>query len=168
MNIASLQEAGTTLIELSRDYSRAPNKERLLDIALYGYLRGRFRSVSRQHPVKVFGAAKPRRIDFRKNGTNPVVLEFVVRPPTGGAQLYGSQNCSELRKLTRVCIAALRALLLVDLHSTSIAKGQLRASYAKINAGRGRFTRKAVRVIYVHRDETYHFVWRPLAKNNAC
>jgi hypothetical protein len=90
-------------------------------------------------------------------------MEFAVRPPKGGGELYGSQNVSELRKLCRVSHteARLRALLLLDLCHESIKQDALQNTYVSINAGRGRFRRSAVRVIYVHRDFGFNFLWKP-------
>lgn len=135
----------------------------LLDPILYGFLQGRFRKVSRQHYVRLHGRHHPLRIDFRVGGTNPVVIEFAVRPPAGGATLYGSQNESELGKLTRVTnsSARLRVLLLIDLAPHAIPADNLKATYASLNAGPGNFARHSVRVIYVHADSAYHFLWRP-------
>src|SRR5207245_1508894 len=128
-------------------------------------LTARFGRISRQHPVYLYGSERPQRIDFRYGGPNPVVIEFAVRPRDGGGQLYGSQNESELRKLTRVnqTEAKLRVLLLVDLANAPIAESELKPTYDGINAGPGNFTRMPVRVIYVHDQQSYNFIWRPNA-----
>ena len=135
----------------------------LLDPILYGYLQGRFGGMSRQHWVHIHGRQRPHRIDFRIGGNNPIVIEFAVRPPDGGTTLYGSQNRSELRKLARVsrATARLRVLLLIDLSPTPILRVKLEPTYDDQNAGRGNFTRHSVRVIYVHTQSTYNFLWQP-------
>jgi hypothetical protein len=148
-----------------REYSSGPRRERELDLILFGYLRGRFHGVSRQHRLYLTGSTRPSRIDFRLGGSNPVVLEFAVRPPQGGGELYASCNRTELRKLARVAStqARLRALLLVDLSDAPIPQNRLSATYDRQNAGRGNFKRHSVRVVYVHsRQRSYHFLWRPL------
>jgi len=163
LNIVDITEVGQELLDVLGQYHNPPDREMLIDAALFAYLRGRFESIERQHYVYVYGSTRPRRIDFRQGGTNPIVLEFAVRPPTGGPQLYGSQNATELRKLCRVSRtqARLRALLLLDLYHTATAEDGLRDSYLSINAGRGRFERHSVRVIYVHASMTYDFSWDP-------
>src|SRR5262245_9155199 len=99
MNIANIQEAAAEIIKIVGDYTNKPHREMLIDPILFGYLRGAFDNVERQHKVRVYGSRKPKRIDFRQGGTNPVVLELAVRPPGGGGHLLGGQNTSELRKL---------------------------------------------------------------------
>jgi hypothetical protein len=88
---------------------------------------------------------------------------LAVRATTGGGALYGSQNRSELRKLCRVTRsqARLRALLLLDLARKPLSKVSLKRTYDPLHAGPGRFKRSSVRVIYVHRTSTYHFLWSP-------
>jgi hypothetical protein len=126
-------------------------------------LVGRFRDVTRQHHIKIGKSMKPHRIDFRCGTTNPVVIEFAVRPPTGGGTLYGSQNRSELNKLCRVkkSTARLRVLLLIDLHSEPLDEVGLRATYKTIRSGPGAFARHSVRVLYVHRGCSFNFPWEP-------
>ena len=91
------------------------------------------------------------------------MIEFAVRPPEGGVQLYGSQNTTELRKLCRFdnASAKLRALLLIDLAKIPYKESTLRATYNGIDAGRGRFNRFPVKVIYTHADEAFTFKWSP-------
>ena len=163
MRIEDVEAAGREIISIIGDYTRQPHREMLIDPILYAYLRGRFTSIARQHHVSVYGSNRPRRIDFRKGGSNPVVLELAVRPPTGGGHLLGGQNASELRKLCKVSKtqARLRALLLIDLYGTHYLKADLKASFDLINAGPGKFTRSAVRVVYVHRNNTFNFAWNP-------
>lgn len=163
MTIEELAEIGGAIIRLRKDYSRPASREMTLDFPLYAYLEASYGNLSRQLGVTVAGQDK--RIDFRIGGYNPVVIEFVVRPPQGGGQLYGSQNQSELAKLTRVqqSHARTRVLLLLDLSQHFIERAALRATYVNLHAGPGRFHRRSVRVVYVHHDGWYHFLWHPNA-----
>jgi hypothetical protein len=163
MNIEQLTHVGSEILKLLSDYHNAPHREMLIDPVLYAYLRAKYPNVSRQHHVAVYGSLRPKRIDFRVGGSNPVVLELAVRPPAGGGQLLGQQNSSELRKLCKVSTtqARLRALLLIDLHSSNYLKGHLKESYDQVNAGRGRFERNPVRVVYVHSANKFSFAWSP-------
>ena len=163
MRIDDIEAAGREIISIVGDYTKQPHREMLIDPILYGYLKGRFTSIARQHHVRVYGSNRPRRIDFRKGGSNPVVLELAVRPPTGGGHLLGGQNVSELRKLCKVSKtqARLRALLLIDLYARYYLRDDLKASFDAINAGPGKFTRSSVRVVYVHRRNAFNFAWNP-------
>ena len=165
MNIDTLTKSGRAVLLLLRDYSggHVGRREMLLDPILYGYLQGRFGDMTRQHWVSIHGRPRPQRIDFRKGGTNPVVVEFAVRSPSGGPTLYGSQNRSELRKLCRVTrtSARLRALLLLDLSPSRIRRENLKPTYDAQTSGPGNFTRHSVRVIYVHAHSSYNFLWQP-------
>lgn len=161
MNRNEIAQAALTVMQLLAHYSNAPHREMLVDPALYAFLEARFERMRRQIPIQV--GASQKRIDFRHGGTNPVAIEFAVRPPNGGGQLYGSQNASELRKLSRLpqTKAKLRALLLMDLHATPHARQNLESTYDQVVLGPGNYVRKPVSVIYVHRNRHYQFVWRP-------
>jgi hypothetical protein len=163
MNIAKLAKIGQDIARLAGDYHGGPKREMLIDPALYAYLRSTGRSVERQFHANLPSARKPPRIDFRVLGPNAVLLEFAVRPPVGGSQLYGSQNRSELYKLCRFdnTQAKLRALLLIDLSPHPLAATSLKPTYDKVNAGPGKFPRSPVKVIYTHADLTYSFKWSP-------
>jgi len=163
MKIADIEAVGVDVLNLLDQYHNPPNKELLLDVILLAYLSGRFSGVARQHYVRLYGSKRPQRIDFRFGGSNPVVLELAVRRSSGGGSLYGSQNLSELRKLSRVghSEARLRVLLLLDLSGDSHHKQDLKATYDPLNAGPGKFHRSSVRVIYVHRQNRFSFIWRP-------
>ena len=163
MRISEIQRTGKEILNLLAHYRHPPPRESLLDPVLFAYLSARFSKVARQHPVYLYGSTRPQRIDFRFGGSNPVLLELAVRPPIGGGDLYGSQNADELRKLARISPtqARLRVLLLLDLHHDPLSEASLKATYGSINAGRGRFKRHSVRVIYVHANSTYHFKWNP-------
>lgn len=167
MNVKRLSAIGQSIASLVRDYSNGPDREMLVDPALYAYLSASAgsanRSVSRQYPAHLPNAKRAPRIDFRIGGMNPVLIEFAVRPSAGGGTLYGSQNVSELRKLCRFSNskAKLRALLLVDLAKDPIDMKRLKATYDGIDAGRGRFHRYPVKIIYAHATVAYSFKWSP-------
>ncbi len=99
MNIADITTASKDIIAMLGEYHNAPRREMHLDPMLYALLKGRFTHIARQHHVRIYGSPRPKRIDFRYGGSNPVVIEFAVRPPNGGGQLYGTQNVSELQKI---------------------------------------------------------------------
>jgi hypothetical protein len=86
-----------------------------------------------------------------------------VRPPGGYYELFAASNQSELRKLARVQQneAHARYLLLLDLSDAGpITFPKLKPGYNVLNAGRGNFSRRSVRIIYIHADMDYHFLWR--------
>ena len=163
LNIKEIKDATQVVMDLLGEYTNAPRNELPIDPILYSYLHGRFDSMQRQHYVHLYGSDKPKRIDFRYGGSNPVVMEFAVRPPTGGAQLTAKQNLTELRKLCRVTRneAKLRSLLLIDLYWKPQDKEKLKMAYDLEHAGPGKFERHPVRVIYVHKQETFDFSWSP-------
>jgi len=148
-----------------RDYHGGPKREMLIDPALYAYLRAsaRGRGVERQFHAHLPRQRKPARIDFRVKNPNAVLIEFAVRPPQGGGHLCGSQNRSELFKLTRFSnvSAKLRALLLIDLAEKPYDLVSLRETYDEINAGKGKFQRHPVKAIYAHADAAFAFKWNP-------
>ena len=163
MTVDTLRSIGQEIAALVRDYHGGPKREMLIDPALYAWFLASGHGVERQYHVHLPGTQKPLRIDFRLKGSNPVLVEFAVRPPGGASQLYGSQNRGELRKLTGFSNkkAKLRALLLIDLRSEPIHKNQLKPTYDKAHAGRGNFKRSPVQVIYTHRQTAYSFKWSP-------
>jgi len=157
VNIQQITECAEELLEMVTHYKSLKRRGELgADLLLYGLLQGRFGHMTRQHPVKLG------RIDFRYGASAPVVIELVHRgrrDPRAG--LFASQNRSEIRKLTRVTntTARTRILLLIDRSSDSIPRRNLKPSYDATNAGRGRFTRHSIRVIYVSRTNSYNFIW---------
>lgn len=161
MNISDIQAVALTLLRQSSKVAR----EMEIDKALLAELNARYGSVTRQHRMEFASSLRPSRIDYRVGGTNPVLLELAVRPADGSCQLYGSQNKSELFKLTRFpqSRVKLRALLLMDFKEKAISAEKLRQTYDPINAGRGNFERNAVRVVYVHEAVQYNFIWQPWA-----
>ncbi len=157
--------AAEALIKLRDDYQRPPSSERTLDPVLYAFLHGKFpdRRISRQKHVRFPGARKPSLIDYRVGGPNPTLVEFVVRPPNGGSELYRGANKAELMKLSRIPAAQAKrgVLLLMDLREKPLPKRSLKASYARIHVGPGRIPRHPVTIVYVHRDLQYSFAWSP-------
>jgi len=102
------------------------------------------------------------RIDFRHKTTNPVLIELVV--PRHGNEQCPSMNTGELAKLCRVPYTKgkKRILLILDVaRRKPIPREKLKEAYARTNAGRGRFSRNVVTVMYFHRDEEYQFRWKP-------
>ena len=133
---------------------------------LLAFLRGRYGGVRPECPVKL--GKKPGAIDFRfgdwPHGANPCALELAVRNTEHGQQLTASQNKTELKKLSRypASKAQTRVLLLIDLGHGPIQKSTLQKGYDKLkHLGAGRFQRRSVSVLYVHRDLNYRFLWRP-------
>jgi hypothetical protein len=157
-----------TAVELASDYHGEPHREMTVDGLVYGILHTKF-GVERQHQIRSsVPGTKPDRIDFREGGTNPVVVEFAVRTAKHLNEIYGSQNKDELKKLAKQTHAKGRFLVLLDLSGDeSLMKSRLESTYNKINAGRGRFPRASVRVMYVHPDASYHFLWRPKRGQSA-
>ncbi len=141
------------VLELSWWYSTEYG-ELWYDGLLLGYLEGRFGGMDRQRSV-------PKgRIDFRQGGNRPVVIELAVGKRNTSNKIYGSQNKGELHKLARETSASTRYLLLLDpSQSEPIPEDSLRHSYKQVPAERGRFPRGRVRVMYVHQEDSYSFLW---------
>ncbi len=161
MNIRELTASGQDFITLLDRNNALHKNERTVDPILYGFLEAKFGRLSRQHHVPMWGSRHPKRIDYRQGGNNPVVIELAVRPRRRTNTLCGSKNTSELRKLCRVSSACLRVLLLLDLSDRATERTLLQATYNEQTAGPGNFQRHSVRVIYVHRQTSYHFSWKP-------
>jgi len=157
-----LTGAGMRVVELAAHYKGAPHREMRLDGLVYGLLHERF-GVERQHKIRSRNRKSNRsqRIDFRQPGLNSVVIELATRTP-GRNEVYGSQNTEELRKLSRQTRASMRYLLLLDVsgHNT-ISQSDLQSTYDDLLKERGRGARRSVRVVYVHPDAAYDFLWRP-------
>jgi hypothetical protein len=133
---------------------------------LHAYLLGKFGGVKSECPVKL--GRRDSYIDFRFGdapyGNNPCVVELAVRNTEHGPQLMSSQNKAELKKLSRyrASTAQTRVLLLLDLGHRPIAQATLQAGYDNLkHLGAGKFQRRAVHVLYVHRDLDFHFSWKP-------
>ena len=158
MNIAEIFDITRTVLLSADSYSR----EMAIDEAYLEALRQSHGPVERQYKQYRRASVRPKRIDFRAGGPNPVYLELAVRPRDGASELYGSQNKPELEKLLRYpqSKAKLRALVLMDFAAVPIERNRLRSSYDTLGAGPGRFERNPVRVLYVHSKSEYHFVWR--------
>lgn len=158
--------AATEVILMARQYrSTEPHREMRLDGLVFGYFQGVFGQITRQHQWAVKRGVRPQRIDYRQGGSRPVLIEFAARTP-GRNEIYGSQNRDELRKLCRQyqTKVSARYLLLLDTSGRDpIERDALEPTYNSIHAGRGRFARVSARMVYVHPDLQYHFLWRPFA-----
>jgi hypothetical protein len=164
-----VRHAGRAVLKLLALYKgpQVRKNERAIDPVVMSYLRGAGYSVSRQHQVWMYGSTKPHRIDFRVAGNPRSVLELAVREAEGIQQLSAATNHDELKKLARVKQneAHMRYLLLLDMSSKRgpIPKADLEAEYDGLNAGKGKFTRNPVRVVYIHATDEYDFRWSPWA-----
>lgn len=137
-----------------------PKTEMLVDYLLYGALQGEFGKFTRQYKVKIGTSTRSKRVDFRQGGSRPVGIEFAVRTQ-GRNEIYGSQNRSEINKLTRLKKSrwSTRILLLLDLAKKPLSESALRATYAVVKSGKGRFIRHPVSVVYVHKESSFRFIW---------
>lgn len=169
MSIKRLQEAALQLLLETTD-KRAT--ERQLQRSFLYILRAKFGEFSRdaacpivfaEECIYIGKSSHPKRVDYIKKGTNPILIELAVRPEGGRYQLSGKSNQSELNKLTRYTSseARLRALLLVDMGESPVDARTLKRTYDPVLSGPGRFDRTSVRVVYVHETLQYHFLWRP-------
>ena len=165
MNLKQLARAAREVHDLIDAYSSdsAKKREMVQDPLLFGFFSARFGDMSRQRHIYIGRSKRPKRVDFRFGGANTVLIEFAVRPPHGGAELYGTQNRDELNKLTRFprSTASLRVLLLFDFRRVGIAKDKLRASFANVCTSPGRYARYPVQILYVHHRGSYRFLWKP-------
>jgi hypothetical protein len=160
ITIGKLIKAGHAVAKIGKKLTRKKSQERWLHGVLLGYLEGKYGRMSSEWRVE--HGSWTGRIDLRRGGPNPDLIEFVVR--WHGVEEGPRQNAPELRKLCRVPgrQARHRFLLIVDLTGDSpMSKGRLKQRYDSWNAGRGRFERHAVRVVYVHPQSSYHFLWKP-------
>lgn len=157
ISIKKLSESAKLVLKLAAEYKGAPHREMRLDGLLYGVLHSKY-GVRRQHHVRS-RKGRPKRIDFRQPGINPVVIEFAVRTSRKRNEIYGSQNKSELYKLMRQNRAKMRYLLLLDVATRPLTKESLESTYKNVRGQKGRGSRKSVRVIYAHRTGTYNFLW---------
>ena len=156
----TLDKIGRQAINLTESMSWGKSKEGWLHGVVLGLLEAKSGKMTTEHNVR------HGRIDLRQGGSNPTVIELVVRSSSGNT-LYASQNRKELRKLTQMpqSKAKRRFLLLLDLGwSEPISKATLKRSYDHVRIGRGRLSsKKGVRVMYVHKEKSksYDFLWRP-------
>jgi hypothetical protein len=166
----SVVVAARNVLNILDEYQgpKVKKNERAIDAVFLAYLRGCGLKVARQHHIWMYGTSKPQRIDYRVAGNPRSVIELAVRPPQGRYELDADSNHTELKKLARVTQgdAHMRYLVLLDLSTkyAPIDRATLEADYGGLNAGRGKFTRNPVRVIYAHAaGGEYHFPWSPWA-----
>jgi hypothetical protein len=152
---------GEAVIQLSRKLPKEKRTEAWLLPVIYGLTWGHFGpKFAREQRVSRGGSRK--RIDFRFNGAASTVFEVAVRDPKHQNQVYGPLNEDELHKLCRETAAWTRALLLIDLSGEGpFAEVNLRKSYSGVRGPLGGGGREVVRVIYVHPDTSFSFLWRP-------
>ena len=99
LSIEKIEEIGQEVIRLGDRYQKRIT-ENDANLLLFGYLTAWAKvQVDREHHIQIAGSIN--RFDFRYGGSNPD-LEFALRHKSRGGELYGSQNKSELRKLTRI------------------------------------------------------------------
>jgi hypothetical protein len=163
--IADVRECALEIVnricgKKARSFSEA-NMGRIL----HAYLVGRHAGVWAECPVNLGKTESA--IDFRfgdrPHGKNPCVLELAVRNSEGGSQLLASQNKPELRKLSRYpeSQAQTRVLLLLDIGHAPLAREKLQPDYDNLkHLGAGKFQRRSVSILYVHRELDYRFIWR--------
>ncbi len=167
MIISDVHRAAIAILDVVAKYNgpKVKKNERAVDPIFMAYLKGEGFRVSRQYPMHIYGARKPHRIDYRILGNRRSVLELAVRPPSGRKELSAASNHSELKKLARIVQneAHMRYLLLLDFssHRGPIPPEDMRRDYAVLNAGRGNFPRRSVRVVYAHSALQYDFSWKP-------
>jgi hypothetical protein len=159
LTVAALIGIGDEVLGILEEYSGVKGQDEFgADRVLYGLMKGRYQHIARQHAV---GAG---RIDFRYGTTNPVVIELVLRNRNDNqTKLWGSQNLSELHKLSQVSAVNARGryLLLLDRARAAIDPETLRRRYASVRTDRKPFGTNSVRIIYVHTDgDSSHFLWK--------
>ena len=157
---SELLKAAHETLEIAIKVGTSHQKERWLHGVLLGSLQARVGNMQSEYSV---GGG---RIDLRHGGSNPSVVELVVR--YHGVEEAPSANRSELLKLCKVkgTQARTRYLLILDVSGgRPVRRKFLERSYGNHIAGRGRFERQPVRVVYVHPDRRhdFDFVWRPYA-----
>ncbi len=158
---AALEIVGPICGNKARSYTEAE-----VGRILHSYLIGRHAGVWPECPLKV--GKVNRAIDFRFGdwpyGANPCALELAIRNSEHGSRLIAGQNQSELIKLSRYTKtkAQTRVLLLLDIGHTSIPQSSLQPDYDKLkHLGAGKFQRRSVSILYVHRNLNYRFIWKP-------
>jgi hypothetical protein len=158
MNIEQIFNLARVVQRSADSYSR----EMEIDAAFLDALQNGHGPSTRQYRQYRRNLTRPKRIDFRLGGPNPVLIELAVRPRDGASELYGSQNTPELDKLLRYpqSRAKLRALVLMDFAPVPIEENRMRSTYDVLGSGPGRFERNSVRIMYLHRTLEYHFLWR--------
>ncbi len=158
LNTEQVIDAASQVLKILGEYSGIKGQDEFgADRVFYGFTKGRYRTIARQHPVQAG------RIDFRYGTTNPAVIELVLRNPKDAqGKLFASQNLSELQKLSHVATntAKYRFLLLLDRAPQAIDSEHLRRLYERVTVGARRFGHHSVRVMYVHLSGSYHFGWR--------
>ncbi len=160
-----LFDACHRVLLLARQYRPTePHREMGYDGLLFGFLDARFGKMRRQYQITVGPSKLPKRLDFRQGGTSPVVIEFATRT-RGRNEVYGSQNRSEIQKLSRQRKASLRCLILLDVSGNPpLPVDKLWSTYDKVRLGPGQYSRMPVQIVYIHpdvpREKAFH-CWKP-------
>lgn len=132
---------------------------------LHAYLLGRYQDVRKE--FRVTKGSRRKAVDFRfgdfSNDGEACLLELAVRNSENGSQLSPSQNSSELHKLSSYSrdLEDYRALLLLDIGHSALERNLLRKNYDDYIYEKPPRGARRVRVLYVHRNSTFSFVWYP-------
>lgn len=166
MKTRDLYDCGKKIVALSdrmrrRQNGKAPTERKLLG-PVYGLLLGHFGKIDKEVHVSSAAWKKVKRIDFQRFGPNAVDIEFAVRTNAKlGAKPFANANRAELLKLTRRK-SSQRYLLLVDISDGgALTKSDLQKRFHAIHSGKGKFRRRNVRVVYIHRNDQFAFTWNP-------
>lgn len=156
-----VRTAAKRTLEVAEKLDEDHRNETFVHGVFLGVLAGLHRAVPQREAGVYLGHG---RVDFRYPGAKATLVELVVRDPYHGNQLYGPGNQTELLKLCKQDHAksSTRVLLLLDLSGESPhPKERLQASYDRVQKVSGRGVRKKVRILYVHPDFSYSFLWNP-------
>lgn len=139
--------------------------ERYIQAILLGYLEV-------YHPGKMLLEYKvgSRRIDYRKGGAHPSLIELVTIPKKHGKDYYPYRNVKELEKLSKFPFskARKRTLLIIDMfYNEPLERNYLKDRYQKswnriIKKSRTKVN--GVRILYVHPTVDYWFSLHPNGK----
>jgi hypothetical protein len=160
VTIELLKELAQDAMDVASKYSRKHKTEFFFDPIIFALLKERFGPVRRQYWLPLLPSQKrASRVDYFVGGNTPVLIELACR--TRGGELMPRCNGPELKKLIRRRRARTRFLLLIDPTRHPPHKEEvLKTCYHRWKPGKGNFLRLPVRVMYVRRDQMYHFVWK--------
>jgi hypothetical protein len=165
LSLRVLKEAAVSAALAMSEYSRRKT-EKDVEPYLLGYLRGANRKIQigRQTHLTISSDGWPERVDLRGGGMNPKFIELAVQPDGDATpvRLLGSQNISELRKLSRIPASRTRqrVLVLVDLSTAPTDLSKMKESFDRIYLRKTKIKRYSVRVLYCHASSSFSFLWR--------
>jgi hypothetical protein len=165
LSMTILREAATSAAVAMGEYSRRKT-EKDVEPYLLGYLRGANRQmlIGRQTHLTGTPDRWPKRVDLRGGGMNPKFMELAVQPhgDPSPARLMGSQNISELRKLSLIPRSQTRqrVLILVDLSASPASPRRMKQSFDKVRLRQLKRKRHSVRILYCHASTSFSFLWR--------